>query len=81
MYPMVWTRPDIAFAVGSLRAHKSAATDAHWNAGMDVLRYLKGSSKLALTFRGFDSFILESFGNSDSAGDLQSGKSVYIWIF
>ena len=77
MYPMVWTRPDIAFAVGSLSAHNSAATDDHWNAGMDVLRYLKGSSKLALTFRGFDSFILESFGDSDWAGDLQSGKSVY----
>ena len=77
MYPMVWTRPDLAFAIGSLSAHNSAATDDHWNAGMDVLRYLKGTSKLVLTFRGFESYSLESYGDSDWAGDLQSGKSVY----
>ena len=77
MYPMVWTRPDLAFAVGCLSAHNSAATDEHWNAGMDVLRYLKGTSNLALIFRGFDKFLLESYGDSDWAGDLQSGKSVY----
>ena len=59
MYPMVWTRPDIAFAVGSLSAHNSAATDDHWNAGMEVLRYLKVNSKLALTFRGFDFYFRE----------------------
>ena len=29
MYPMVWTRPDLAFAVGCLSAHSSAATDEH----------------------------------------------------
>ena len=77
MYPMVWTRPDLAFAVGSLSAHNSAATEDHWNAGMDVLRYLKGTSNLALTFRGSDDYLLESYGDSDWAGDLQSGKSVY----
>ena len=77
MYPMVWTRPDLAFAVGSLSAHNSAATDDHWNAGMDVLRYLKGTSKLALKYEGSDDYNLESYGDSDWAGDLQSGKSVY----
>ena len=77
MYPMVWTRPDLAFAVGSLSAHNSAATEDHWNAGMDFLRYLKGTSNLALTFRGSDDYLLESYGDSDWAGDLQSGKSVY----
>jgi len=80
MYPMVWTRPDLAFAVGSLSAHNSAATDEHWNYGMDVLRYLKGTSHLCLTFRGFDAYTLESYGDSDWAGDLQSGKSVYAYF-
>ena len=46
-------------------------------AGMDVLRYVKATSNLALIFRGFDRFFLESYGDSDWAVDLQSGKSVY----
>ena len=32
---------------------------------------------MVLTFRGFESYSLESYGDSDWAGDLQSGKSVY----
>jgi len=70
LHPAVWTRPGLVFAVGSPSEHNLAASEEHWNAGMDVLRNLKGMSELALTFRGFDDYMLESYGDSDWAGDL-----------
>ena len=71
----------MACAVRNLSAHNSAATDEHWNAGMDVLRYLKGAPRLAVKFKGSDDYILDSFGDSDLAGDLRSCKSFYGCIF
>jgi len=41
MYAALGTRPDIMFAVVALSRYNTKATEAHWNAGKRVLRYLK----------------------------------------
>ena len=42
-YAMTGTRPDIAYAVSTLGRFANAPTSAHWQAAVDVLRYLKGT--------------------------------------
>ena len=51
MYVMVCTRPDIAFAVGCCARFLSNPGREHWNAVVQILKYLKGSADLQLTYR------------------------------
>src|SRR5260370_20148904 len=51
-YLAIATRPDISFAVGILASFLDCYRDEHWNAAIRVLRYVKGTRDLSLTFIG-----------------------------
>ena len=70
------TRPDLAFAAHALARHMAESTKAHWRAAQHVLRYLRTTVDLGLTFHGsgYDS-ILDAYTDADFANCL-SMKSV-----
>ena len=74
LYLSVATRPDIAQAVGALSSFMSAPTVAHWNLLLGVLRYLKATPKLGLTYGG-GTLDLFSFCDSDYAGCIDTRRS------
>lgn len=51
MYLAVNTRPDIAYTVSYLSQFNTCYTDVHFKHAKRVLRYLKGTLNLALTFK------------------------------
>ncbi len=50
MYLSVGTRPDISYAVSELSKYLSNPGMTHWTAALHVLRYLKGTPDLGITF-------------------------------
>ena len=50
MYAAVATRPDIAFAVNRLASFTANPTMCHWTAAKHVLRYLKGTKNIGITY-------------------------------
>ena len=50
MYAMVCTRPDIAFVVGAVSRYMSNPGREHWAVVKWILRYLKGTSKVYLSW-------------------------------
>ena len=50
MYAIVYTRPDIAHAVGVVSKFMVNPGKDHWEAVKWIFRYLRGSSKLCLIF-------------------------------
>ncbi|GAV91753.1 hypothetical protein CFOL_v3_35141, partial [Cephalotus follicularis] len=74
MYAMVCTRPDIAHAVGTVSRFMSNPGKEHWTAVKWILRYLRGTSSLKLSF-GSEKPILVGYTDSDMAGDVDSRKS------
>lgn len=80
MYAMVSTRPDIAHALGVVSRFMSNPRKPHWEAVKWILRYLKGTFDYALYFSGND-VQLQSFTDSDHAGDLDKQRSTTSYAF
>lgn len=50
MYLAQCTRPDLGHAVGVLSQHLERPGTLHWDAAMHVLRYLRGTTNLGITY-------------------------------
>ena len=79
---MVCIRLDIAHAVGVVSRFMVNPCKDHWEAMKWIFRYLRGSSKLCLTF-GDSKPALEGYVDADWTGDLDGWKSTsrYLFIF
>ncbi|UYV68602.1 hypothetical protein LAZ67_6000178 [Cordylochernes scorpioides] len=70
----VSTRPDIAYAVSALGQFSNDPRRQHWNAAKRVLRYLKGTSCLRITYRKSNE-TLHGYVDADWGGNLVDRKS------
>jgi len=75
LYAAVSTRPDIAYATCTLAQHCASATDAHYEAGLRVVRYLNGTAMLRLRLGG-TSIRAMQYTDADWAGEKSSAKSM-----
>ena len=81
MYSMICTRPDMAFAVGLVCRYMSKPIKMHWQAVKWLLRYLKGSIKIRLVFRGEGEFVVRGYCDADYAGDADKRRSTTGMVF
>jgi hypothetical protein len=73
-------RPDLLFAAGLLARFFNAPCSTHLSAGMNVLKYLAGTTDMGLVWeKGSKTF--EAFVDSDYAGDLDGRKSTSGFVF
>ncbi|KAJ9551163.1 hypothetical protein OSB04_015208 [Centaurea solstitialis] len=80
MYAMYCTRPDIAFAVSKLSQFTCNPGSDHWKAIGRVLRYLKRTSDLELTYNTHPG-ILEGYSDASWIDNSSDSKSTSGWIF
>jgi len=69
MYVMTCTRPYIAQAVAVVSRFMANPGKEHWNAVKRIIRYIKGTSNVALCFGG-SKLIVNGYVDSDFVGDL-----------
>ncbi|GJX41309.1 gag-pol polyprotein, partial [Tanacetum coccineum] len=80
MFAMIYTRPDIAHTVGVVSRYMAEPSREHWEAVKRILRYIKGTSDVALCF-GDSDLIVKGYVDSDYAGDLDGSKSTTVYVF
>ena len=85
MYAAVATRPDIAYAVYRLASYTANPGLSHWTAAKRVLRYLKGTMTLGITYKAnkekSDINILTSYSDASFANnDDRTSISGYTFI-
>ena len=80
MYLMTASRPDIAFALGKLSRYLATYTERHWQAAKDVLRYLKGTRDISLTYNGRNGVIAWGMADSDFIDHDEDAKSTMGYI-
>lgn len=69
------TRPDIAFSVNKVCQYLHAPTMVHWTAAKRILRYLKNTLDLGITFKESASTLVSAFSDADWAGCLDDRRS------
>jgi len=77
---MVCTRPDIAHVVRVVSRFLLNPGNEHWEGVKWILRYLKGTSKMHLSFRR-SNLTLQGFSNANLGGHLDGRKSTTGYIF
>ncbi|KAE8718737.1 hypothetical protein F3Y22_tig00109992pilonHSYRG00051 [Hibiscus syriacus] len=80
MFAMICTRPDIAQAVGVVSRYMVNPGKEHWNTVKRILRYIKGTSNVALCYGG-SNLLINGYVDSDYAGDLDKSKSTTGYVF
>ena len=80
MFAMICTRPDIAQAVGAVSQNMANPGEEHWIAVKRVLRYIRGTSGVALCYGGSE-FTVRGYMDLDFAGDLDNRKSTTSYVF
>ncbi|XP_047320774.1 secreted RxLR effector protein 161-like [Impatiens glandulifera] len=71
-----FTRPDIAFSVQQLSQFMHEPLQIHWEAALQVVRYLKGTPSLGLFYPSNSNKLLESFSDADWATCTDSRRSL-----
>jgi len=76
------TRPDISHAAGVLARALRSPTVRHWTAGLQVLRYLKGTSDQGIQYRQQQKQTLVCYHDADFGADVDNRKSIsgYVWL-
>ena len=81
MYAQVYTRPDIAFAVGMLGRYQSNPGIDHWKAAKKVMRYRQGTKDYKLMYRRIDNLEVISYFDSDYVSYIDSQTSTSGYVF
>lgn len=81
IYLMTGSRPDIAFVVSKLSQFIECHDKTHWTAIKRILRYLKGSIDVGITYTANGDNTLRGYCDSDYAGDIDSRRSTSGYIF
>jgi len=82
MQVMVTSRPDIAFAVGLVSRFISQPRQSHWEAVKQIMRYLKGTIDIGLTFgKSTKPLPLAVYADADYANNTDTRRSVTGYCF
>jgi hypothetical protein len=80
---LLFTRPDIAFAVNQLSRYLNAPRRIHWTAAVRVMRYLRGTTNLGIAFCAEEEEepAIVGWADADWANDKNSRRSTTGFVF
>lgn len=81
MYLYIGTRPDLSFAIQYLSRYQANPGRAHWDAALHVLRYLKGTVDLKITYSASRPLTPVGYADADLRGCLDTGRSTSGYVF
>lgn len=81
MYIAICTRPDIAHSVSYLSQFNAHYGEVHWRAAKRVLRYLKGTKELKLSYNKTSLFYPTCYVDADYGNNMVDRKSFTGYVF
>ena len=81
VYLYIGTRPDLSFAIQYLSRYQANPGRTHWDAALHVLRYLKGTVDLKITYSASTPLTPVGYADADLGGCLDTGRSTSGYVF
>jgi hypothetical protein len=81
MYAMLGTRPDLAYAVGTLSQFNANPGHGHWKAVKRIFRYLKGTAHDKLLYESSANRRVIGYSDADWASNVDDRRSITGYIF
>jgi hypothetical protein len=81
MYAVTGTRPDLAYSVTHLSQFSSSPTSTHLQAAKRVLRFLKKTRDVKLTYKLGQPLVLEGFSDASYGNCLDTRRSFWGYLF
>ena len=81
MYLFKATRPDLAYAIGSLSRYNTNYSVIHWQCVKNIFRYLQGTKRLKLCYSKSNTTILEGFCDASLSKNIEDPRSVTGYVF
>nr|GEV25952.1 retrovirus-related Pol polyprotein from transposon TNT 1-94 [Tanacetum cinerariifolium] len=78
MFTMICIRPDIAHAVGVVSQYMAKPGKEHWEVVKTILRYIKGSSDVALCFKESDVIVKGYVDSTYTVVAMSTTKAEYV---
>ncbi|KAG8499626.1 hypothetical protein CXB51_006086 [Gossypium anomalum] len=80
MYAMVYSLPDLSYAVSAVSRYMANPGKEHWKAVQWILRYLRGTTDVCLQFGRTEDGVI-GYVDADFAGDLDRRRSLTGYVF
>jgi hypothetical protein len=81
MYLMISTRPDISYAVGQLAMFLNCYGREHHAAALHLLKYIKGTRDLGITYSPDSSLEVFGYSDADWASNIDTRRSTTGYVF
>lgn len=81
MYAMLCTRPDVSYALSMTSRYQSCPGEGHWTAVKNILKYLRRTKDLCLTYGGEEELVIRTFTDACFQTDRDDQKSQSGFVF
>ena len=82
MYAMLCTRPDVAYALSITSRYQSNPGESHWTAVKNILKYLRRTKDVVLTYGGQeDDLVVKGYTDASFQFDLDDFRSQSGYVF
>jgi hypothetical protein len=75
MYAMLWTRPDISYALSAMSMYQSNYGEDHWTIVKNILKYLRRNKEVFLVFGGEEEPIVMGYNDASFQTNANDSKS------
>jgi tRNA C32,U32 (ribose-2'-O)-methylase TrmJ len=75
MYTMLYTRPDVFYALSATSRYQSNYGEAHWTLVKKILKYLRRTKEVFLVFGGEKELVVMGYTNASFQTDTDDSKS------
>jgi hypothetical protein len=81
MYAMLYTRPDVSYALNATSGYQSNYGEAHWTIVKNILMYLRRTKEAFLVFGGEEELVVKGYNDASFQTDTDDSKSQSGFVF
>jgi hypothetical protein len=81
MHAMIYTHPDVSYALSAMSRYQSNYCDTHWTIVKNILKYLRRTKEVFLVFGGEEELVVKGYNDASFQTDVDDSKSQSDFVF